>query len=277
MEVEKKTVNGFGIASLVFGIVGILTICGCGVGFFFGLFGVIFGILGLTVLKRSGKGLAIAGLIVSGVALLCGTFWMFLYIPKHRSNSTSSNYASTSTQTTSSSSNSSISSSSNNKPETSSYSSSADLEKDKEEIEESWNALKDEFKDGFKDIVSDAYEEAKQEMKENSSDTSNSSSSSSTSSSSSSSNQVTPELKEFCDSYEAFMDQYIELMKSADASTPEFMNEYADFLDRMADFEEKSNYYYSIEDNMSDADYTYFSASMLRIEAKLMRYSTTEF
>ena len=76
MEVEKRPVNGFGIASLVFGIVGILTICGCGIGFFFGLFGVILGILGLTVLKKSGKGLAIAGLIVSGVALICGTFWM---------------------------------------------------------------------------------------------------------------------------------------------------------------------------------------------------------
>ena len=270
MEVEKRPVNGFGIASLVFGIVGILTICGCGIGFFFGLFGVIFGILGLTVLKRSGKGLAIAGLIVSGVALLCGTFWMVLYLPRHKSNNTSNNYVATSTQNTSTA---PSSSSENSKPETSSYStSSADLEKDKEELKESWDSVKDEFKD----ILSDAYEEAKQEAKENSSETNNSSDSSN-SSTNSSSNKVTPELKEFCDSYEAFIDQYIELMKSADASTPEFMNEYADLLDSMADFEEKSNYYYSIEDTMSEADYAYFTASMLRIDAKLMRYSATEF
>lgn len=270
MEVEKRPVNGFGIASLVFGIVGILTICGCGIGFFFGLFGVIFGILGLTVLKRSGKGLAIAGLIVSGVALLCGTFWMVLYLPRHKSNNTSNNYVATSTQNTSTD---PSTSSGNNKPETSSYStSSADLEKDKEELKESWDSVKDEFKD----ILSDAYEEAKQEAKENSSETNNSSDSSNSSTNSSSS-KVTPELKEFCDSYEAFIDQYIELMKSADASTPEFMNEYADLLDSMADFEEKSNYYYSIEDTMSEADYAYFTASMLRIDAKLMRYSATEF
>ena len=256
MEVEKRPVNGFGIASLVFGIVGILTICGCGIGFFFGLFGVIFGILGLTVLKRSGKGLAIAGLIVSGVALLCGTFWMVLYLPRHKSNNTSNNYVATSTQNTS----------------TAPSTSSADLEKDKEELKESWDSVKDEFKD----ILSDAYEEAKQEAKENSSETNNSSDSSNSSTNSSSS-KVTPELKEFCDSYEAFIDQYIELMKSADASTPEFMNEYADLLDSMADFEEKSNYYYSIEDTMSEADYAYFTASMLRIDAKLMRYSATEF
>lgn len=272
MEVEKRPVNGFGIASLVFGIVGILTICGCGIGFFFGLFGVIFGILGLTVLKRSGKGLAIAGLIVSGVALLCGTFWMVLYLPRHKSNNTSNNYVATSTQDTSSASTSSNSSSANNKPETSSYSTSSDLEKDKEELKESWNSVKDEFKD----IFNEAYEEAKNEALENSSGTNNSSSSA-TSSSGSSANKVSPELKEFCDSYEAFIDQYIELMKSADASTPEFMNEYADLLDSMADFEEKSNYYYSIEDTMSEADYAYFTASMLRIDAKLMRYSATEF
>ena len=44
MEVEKKSVNGLGIASLAFGIVGILTICGCGIGFVFGIIGIILGI-----------------------------------------------------------------------------------------------------------------------------------------------------------------------------------------------------------------------------------------
>lgn len=66
-----EKVNGFGIASLVLGIVGILLGC-LGIGAVFGLIGLILGILGLTVLKNSKKGLAIAGVITSGIALLIG-------------------------------------------------------------------------------------------------------------------------------------------------------------------------------------------------------------
>ena len=189
MEVEKKSVNGLGIASLVFGIVGILTICGCGIGFFFGLIGTILGILGLTVLKRSSKGLAIAGTIVSGVALVFGSIWMFLYIPKHNSKSTSE-YATTSSPTASAVANSS-SSSSYDKPSTSSYSytSDADIEADKEALEESWNDVKG----TFSDIFSEAWDEAMDEYKEGKNETSSESNSGS-----SSSKTVTPELKDQC-------------------------------------------------------------------------------
>ncbi len=269
MEVEKKSVNGLGIASLVFGIVGILTICGCGIGFFFGLIGTILGILGLTVLKRSGKGLAIAGTIVSGVALVFGSIWMFLYIPKHNSKSTSE-YAAAAESTTNSSANSTGSSSASayEKPNSgsSSYTSDADIEADTEALEESWNDVKD----SFSDIFSEAWDEAIDEYKEGKNETSDESNSGSTSS-----NNVTPELKEFCDSYEAFMDQYINVMESVDKDTPEFMTQYADLLEKMADFEEKAAYYTSIEDDMSDADYAYYTASMLRIQAKLIEFSTT--
>ena len=109
LEREKKSVNGLGIASLVFGIVGILTICMCGIGFFFGLIGIILGILGLTVLKNSGKGFPVAGLIVSGIAFVFGSFWMFLYIPRH-SGKQSNQVVSTSTQNTTSTTSSSTSS-----------------------------------------------------------------------------------------------------------------------------------------------------------------------
>ena len=227
MEVEKRPVNGFGIASLVFGIVGILTICGCGIGFFFGLIGVIFGILGLTVLKRSGKGLAIAGVIVSGIALIFGTGWMILYIPKHN-HKTTNDYATTSTTTPSSTTSSDLFSS---------------------------------------------YDKPSASSNNNSSNSSNSSISST--SNSTAKETVTPELKDFCDSYEAFMDQYIELTKSMDASTPEFMNEYSEYVDRLADFEEKAAYYNSVEGTMSDADYAYYTACMIRIQTKLMKVPIT--
>ena len=147
MEVEKKSVNGLGIASLAFGIVGILTICGCGIGFVFGIIGIILGILGLTVLRNSGKGFPIAGLIVSGIAAVFGSVWVFLYIPNHRNKETP-NYATTTTSTApisttsiSSSNNESTSSSSSGSSYTDSSTSTEDLEKSWEELQESWNDL----------------------------------------------------------------------------------------------------------------------------------------
>ena len=148
MEVEKKSVNGLGIASLAFGIVGILTICGCGIGFVFGIIGIILGILGLTVLRNSGKGFPIAGLIVSGIAAVFGSVWVFLYIPNHKTKDTP-NYATTATTSTaptsttssSSSNNESTSSSSSGSSYTGSSTSTEDLEKSWEELQESWNDL----------------------------------------------------------------------------------------------------------------------------------------
>ena len=74
-----EKVNGFGIASLVLGIVGILLTCLFGLSGVFGLIGLILGILGLTVIKDAKKGLAIAGVIVSGVALFIGIGWLAIY------------------------------------------------------------------------------------------------------------------------------------------------------------------------------------------------------
>jgi hypothetical protein len=69
--VESVPVNdkpGLGIASLVVGIVGL-----CPSALFFpcsGLFGIVGVILGLLGLKSSKKGLAIAGIILSALAIL---------------------------------------------------------------------------------------------------------------------------------------------------------------------------------------------------------------
>lgn len=149
LEREKKYANGLGIASIVFGIVGVLTICGCGIGFFFGLIGVILGILGLTVLKRAEKYTAVAGLIVSGVALVFGCFWMFLYIPKHPGTSNLLDYASTSSSDTSSSSSNddkpTTSSSSSPSTNTSSSSSTTNVKEEPKE-EPNSNSIKDEIK-----------------------------------------------------------------------------------------------------------------------------------
>ncbi len=266
LEKEKKSVNGLGIASLVFGIVGILTICGCGIGFFFGLIGAILGILGLTVLKNSGKGFPIAGLIVSGIALVFGSVWIFLYIPKHKTKNTTE-YATTSTSNTSSS---------YDKP---SSSSSSSYSSDDYDVDASWSSVKDSWNDLKQEIGNDIKDEIRNEIKNeitgNGSGSSSSSSSSSGSSSGSSSTTVTPELKEFCDSYEAFMDQSIKLLESTDQSSPEFMKEYAEYINKLAEFEEKATYYSNRESEMSAADLAYYTACMARITEKMTKFSIT--
>ncbi len=166
LEREKKTANGLGIASIAFGIVGILTMCGCGIGFVFGLIGIILGILGLVVLKRSEKITSIAGLTVSGIALVFGCFWLFLYIPNHKTNDTT-NFATTTTTSTASTDNSSISSTDSEKQtalnsENSSTSSSSD------EFEKNWEEYKDSWDDLFSSSDSDSSSFSKNNAEEDS-------------------------------------------------------------------------------------------------------------
>ena len=166
LEREKKTANGLGIASIAFGIVGILTMCGCGIGFVFGLIGVILGILGLVVLKKSEKITSIAGLTVSGIALVFGCFWLFLYIPNHKTNDTT-NFATTTTTSTASTDNSSSSSTDSEKQtalnsENSSTISSAD------EFEKNWEEYKDSWDDLFSSSDSDSLSSSKNNAEENS-------------------------------------------------------------------------------------------------------------
>lgn len=69
--------NGMAIASLICGIVGILSCCCCGIGFILGIVGLILAIVSKG--KNGGKmsGLAIAGLICSIVAILSGVGGLF--------------------------------------------------------------------------------------------------------------------------------------------------------------------------------------------------------
>lgn len=73
--VQKQ--SGFGIASLVLGIVGILTAC-IAIGAFPAILGIIFAAVAFTQ-KGRGHGTAIAGLICSIVAVIIFVFFMFLF------------------------------------------------------------------------------------------------------------------------------------------------------------------------------------------------------
>lgn len=70
--------KGLAIASLVLGILGIVCCC-IGVGAIFGLVGLILGIVAINKADSSSKGIAIAGLIVSIIALLLGAYMLISY------------------------------------------------------------------------------------------------------------------------------------------------------------------------------------------------------
>jgi len=74
--------NGFAVTGLILGIFSLLTACCCS-GLPFNLLGVIFSAIGLSQINRqpdiyTGKGVAIAGLIVSIASLLLGIGFMTL-------------------------------------------------------------------------------------------------------------------------------------------------------------------------------------------------------
>lgn len=70
--------DGFGIASLVLGILGIATFCFVITGFLFGILGLIFGIVGISARKGGNARMSVAGTIVSATAILVELFMFFL-------------------------------------------------------------------------------------------------------------------------------------------------------------------------------------------------------
>ena len=82
---------------------------------------------------------------------------------------------------------------------------------------------------------------------------------------------VRPEIKDFLDSYEALMDEYVEFMEKAskaDQTDLSFLMEYADYMSRLAEFAEKADEIENME--MNDAETNYYLEVMLRINQKLL-------
>ena len=89
---------------------------------------------------------------------------------------------------------------------------------------------------------------------------------------SSSASAVTPELKEFLDSYESFMNEYVEFMKkyeNADAADlAAMLNDYMDYMKKLTEFSEKADQY--DQEQMSAADLSYYLEITNRINQKLL-------
>ena len=80
-----QKINGFSLASMILGILGILSSCTIILGGIFGVLGLIFGIIGLAQQKSgrftgSSKGFGIAGVITSGVSLLLVLIFVLLLV-----------------------------------------------------------------------------------------------------------------------------------------------------------------------------------------------------
>lgn len=82
---------------------------------------------------------------------------------------------------------------------------------------------------------------------------------------------VDPDLKEFLDSYEAFMDEYVEFMKkynSDPSNAVTMINDYVKILGKYQEFAAKAENYK--QEDMSKEDLAYYVDSMARIEKKLL-------
>ena len=84
-------------------------------------------------------------------------------------------------------------------------------------------------------------------------------------------NGVTPELKEFLDSYEEFMDEYVAFMKKYQTATDtsSMLMDYLAFMQKYSDFSEKANAYDTNE--MSTADAAYYLEVTSRVSQKLLQ------
>lgn len=83
------------------------------------------------------------------------------------------------------------------------------------------------------------------------------------------SSAVTPELKEFLDSYEAFIDEYCEFIQAYDATDMSMLLKYTEFAVKAQEFADKANAYESEE--LSVADSSYYLEVLARVNEKLAK------
>ena len=78
---------------------------------------------------------------------------------------------------------------------------------------------------------------------------------------------ISPELKEFLDSYEAYMDEYCEFMKTYDQNDVTQLAKYASLMKKYYEFSEKAEAWE--EEEMTDEESLYYLKVMNRVNEKL--------
>ena len=86
---------------------------------------------------------------------------------------------------------------------------------------------------------------------------------------------IRPDFKEMMDSYEAFMDEYVEFMKrmSEDPGDLDILSDYADIMIKYADWGKKIEAL--DESEMSSEEAAYYTEVTLRVSQKLLEVSAT--
>ena len=82
---------------------------------------------------------------------------------------------------------------------------------------------------------------------------------------------ISPELREFLESYEAFMDEYVVFAETYDSSNIEMLTQYANMMNKYYDFAKKAEAYDS--STMTDAEAIYYAETLNRISIKLLKAS----
>lgn len=85
-------------------------------------------------------------------------------------------------------------------------------------------------------------------------------------------NEIRPEIKEFLDAYEVFVDEYVDFMQkylNADpTSMAEMLGDYYSFLSRYTEFEEQLDAF--SESELTDAELAYYLETTGRVSQKLL-------
>ena len=84
-------------------------------------------------------------------------------------------------------------------------------------------------------------------------------------------NYISPDLKAFLESYEAFMDEYCDYLEHYDSSDAVQLIKYASLMQKYSDFAKKAEAY--DESKMTDAEAIYYAETLNRINIKLMKAS----
>ena len=86
---------------------------------------------------------------------------------------------------------------------------------------------------------------------------------------------VSPEVKEFCENYESFMDEYIDFMvkMSKDSTDAKLLLEYGKFMAKYAEFAAAIEKFDSKD--MTPADDLYYTECLVRVEKKLLDANVT--
>ncbi len=132
-------------------------------------------------------------------------------------------------------------------------------------------------------VIKDTSEFDKNVLKDNSSDTEKSSSDDTKEikneeakeEEKSEANGVDSELKEFLDSYEAFIDEYCDFMETYDSSDALMLIKYTEMMSKYADFAAKAEEYDS-DDKMSSEDRNYYIEVLTRVNNKLEKVAVSE-